>query len=55
MADEKPQKAQPPQRQPRGQHALLNSRDQLGRSDAQALADLTALYKALGRGCSAAG
>lgn len=35
------------------ENALLNSRDQLVQSDAQALADLTALYKALGGGWSA--
>jgi outer membrane protein, multidrug efflux system len=34
------------------ENALLNSRDQLVQSDAQALADLTALYKALGGGWS---
>ena len=36
------------------ENALLNSRDQLVQSDAQALSDLTALYKALGGGWSAA-
>jgi outer membrane protein TolC len=35
------------------ENALLNSRDQLVQSDAQALADLTALYKALGGGWTA--
>ena len=35
------------------ENALLNSRDQLVQSDARALADLTALYKALGGGWSA--
>jgi multidrug efflux system outer membrane protein len=34
---------------------LLNSRDQLVQSDAEALSDLVALYKALGGGWSAAG
>ena len=37
------------------ENALLNSRDQLVQSDAQSLADLTALYKALGGGWSASG
>jgi NodT family efflux transporter outer membrane factor (OMF) lipoprotein len=37
------------------ENALLNSRDQLTQSDAQALTDLVAVYKALGGGWSATG